>query len=810
MVRADQRHPLFNQCVPLLNNPEVEPGSPGVLAVDGISEVGFNPAGTLTVVFTLRDASFSVDPADHVLILNDRYLDPASVAPQVLTFVADVQSGRNEFALYATDDARLPLRERYVAWAGVTTQTVQVVDSQGLPVDGAHVRFSIVDDLDVAEEGTTSGGQVTFSNVPPRTLIATAEDDLNRFGTAGALGNGATVTVEVIGFASPSQVPNNDFSLGTAGWDVLTGIVGGVVAVIPHEEEVGPSMSSAPGAPAGFRFPQTAPGFGGDDVDLLVGTGGEGPQRVSRSFEVQPGTASVTARYRFVTSEIPGGYFGSEYNDYFSVTLRSQAGSGRESEAASMNGLGLGAFSPDGATGWRTVTLPVSVDGDVIQIDAQVANVGDGAFDSQLIVDLVAEGSLSIAQATLQDRTPALGALTYLSLGNHPFMNGQTQVWDTVEVRGQPDDRVDDLILTVTGGPGITVAYGRLSDAARAALPSTFGSDGRIRLSMTGRAPLFEIPASGFFNSVTEERLTFKVFAYAASGADAERTAGSAFGLRYYDGANRFSRSGDPRDTIVGGDSWAQPSLYAFTQAILTHPASSDFMFNDFANMNGGLFPPHSGHRNGYEVDTSTPRINQGGTRDGVTAQRLLDFLNGPYGSGVEVIGVTYTPAIASALSGTTLADGRRAGAVVRNWEGHTHHIHLNLRRSWTPEGQFAASALGSRVGRAWSPRGPRDIVDALAKRDDAPTHPLRVSVVPNPFMGTEATLKISAPRASEASMTVYDVTGRLVVVSSEHALASGENDIGFDGSGLTPGVYVVVVRMNDGTPVRARFTVVR
>jgi hypothetical protein len=57
-----------------------------------------------------------------------------------------------------------------------------------------------------------------------------------------------------------------------------------------------------------------------------------------------------------------------------------------------MNGLGLGAFDyPSGATGWRNVTLKVNPKGDTIEANIAVANVGDGAYDSQVIIELIEE-----------------------------------------------------------------------------------------------------------------------------------------------------------------------------------------------------------------------------------------------------------------------------------------------------------------------------------------------------------------------------------------------------------------------------------
>jgi hypothetical protein len=99
----------------------------------------------------------------------------------------------------------------------------------------------------------------------------------------------------------------------------------------------------------------------------------------------------VELRYRFVTTEVPGGWYGSQFNDDYSVALRTQAGGGSVSDTNSMNALGLGAFDGNGSTAWRDTTLDVNPDGDVIQVDAMVANVADGLLDSAVVVDFVRE-----------------------------------------------------------------------------------------------------------------------------------------------------------------------------------------------------------------------------------------------------------------------------------------------------------------------------------------------------------------------------------------------------------------------------------
>ncbi len=66
--------------------------------------------------------------------------------------------------------------------------------------------------------------------------------------------------------------------------------------------------------------------LGPPDKILRLSTSGEGLQSISRTFIPEPDVNTVVVRYKFVTSEVPGGYFGTKYNDYYSLSLRSHAG----------------------------------------------------------------------------------------------------------------------------------------------------------------------------------------------------------------------------------------------------------------------------------------------------------------------------------------------------------------------------------------------------------------------------------------------------------------------------------------------------
>jgi hypothetical protein len=127
------------------------------------------------------------------------------------------------------------------------------------------------------------------------------------------------------------------------------------------------------------------------DNDLRLTTYGIGEQSTSRTFQTDPDVIGVLLRYRFRTREVPAGYFGRRFNDYFRVSLRSQNAGGVVLEVSSMNALGEAAFDSEGSTAWRDVTLPLDIDGDVIQVDVGVANVFDGLIDSEIIIDFIEE-----------------------------------------------------------------------------------------------------------------------------------------------------------------------------------------------------------------------------------------------------------------------------------------------------------------------------------------------------------------------------------------------------------------------------------
>ncbi|MEM6782500.1 MAG: T9SS type A sorting domain-containing protein [Bacteroidota bacterium] len=88
------------------------------------------------------------------------------------------------------------------------------------------------------------------------------------------------------------------------------------------------------------------------------------------------------------------------------------------------------------------------------------------------------------------------------------------------------------------------------------------------------------------------------------------------------------------------------------------------------------------------------------------------------------------------------------------------------------------------------------------------PTTMALATAYPNPFRGSTQ-IEYSVPQAGPVSLTVYDVTGRVVATLVDEVQAASNYRVGFDASGLAAGVYVYQLRTQEGL-VSQRLTVVR
>lgn len=337
--------------------------SPLLIKIGGASLTTFN-ALTAPLYFQMSKGTISAFPEDVLLQRNGTTIpsNRLTVTPTRIDVSQALVEGKNEFQLKVYDQFGVPVFYRATVWAGSREITVNVVKEDGSPLTGkATITARLGDDQSVFVTKSSKGGIVKFTNVPDRTIFLQ--------GKAGAL----------IGFKG------------------VTGAVGTTQLTLRSFRS--PNVSS----PAQASALESAPAPASGTATLIYGetlfTTNEGETSRVKSFNTAPGVSTVRIRYRFNTSEVPGGFFGSKYNDYFRVMLRSPSG-GQIFEANSMNGLGLAAFTSSGSTAWREKTLKVNPKGDVIEFDGAVANVGDGAYDSSLEVSI--ESLTSDISYTLQ------------------------------------------------------------------------------------------------------------------------------------------------------------------------------------------------------------------------------------------------------------------------------------------------------------------------------------------------------------------------------------------------------------------------
>jgi hypothetical protein len=582
--------------------------SRGKLSFTGLSITSFN-ASKVHVVARLQGATFGAASTVSVLV-NDSPVT-ADVRPDSVTFDAALRDGSNALLFLGSDSDGNGILSDLTLWSGTRTLKVTVLDEKSVLAIGATVTLSLGDDRSIVSTGMTDKGVVIFTNVPDRTVFLQATSNGNRYASLAVTGSAGSAQYKLVAFAAPSSVDNNDFSKGFDGWNVG----GAPVRLVSHAEDGGESFRLAkdglsPRA-AAYASRVNAASATGSSQDLELSTRGEGPQTISRTFQAKPGTHLVKVRFKFITSEVPGGYFGSKYNDYFSVALRSQSGAALSTASNSMNAMGLSAFTKDGETIWRELTLP--------------------------------------------------------ALGSNTLVDG------TLTVSGDADDQLTDVKLEVLDGSAV-IATSDLQTSALPFLNRPFGSAQQLIVGPS----LFKIPSDQFgpLSQDANHEFTLRVRAISAKGGDATSVYGKVKQLSRYMAENRYpSRdpgncTGLPVDYRCGGDDWALPEVRRFIEQY------ENVAWNDFSNMNGGPFPPHSSHDLGVDVDGWFDGYDN---RNASVATKLIEMVNRGKERSVRVVYVKFTPEFQNAITNVKLADGRPATQVFHNDAGHGGHFHFRL-----------------------------------------------------------------------------------------------------------------------------------
>ena len=324
-----------------------------------ISEFTFNPISNPII---LEFNPPIIDDNNYTVIINDMFVS-TTIINQTITIPYD-SSFTDYFVVsfFAMDLSGYPIFVSFDLYFGKIDMPVRVRFSNGTPAVNISIIGSLTDNPLVTQSGfTDADGRFLFKNLPPRTISVQATTNDNQL---GFLGVGASTIEQNIVLSS--SVTNNSSKMSP----IKKKFIETSRAVLNLWYPKAPSARLS------------IPGFN-------ITTEGQGLAQTTRSFLNNDNSTKITVRYQFITSEVPGGFFGSRYNDYFTVSIRSVSG-GLVSASQSMNALGLGAFTfSTGATDLFTLSLTVSGIEESVTVSVGVANVGDGAFPSTVVVDSI-------------------------------------------------------------------------------------------------------------------------------------------------------------------------------------------------------------------------------------------------------------------------------------------------------------------------------------------------------------------------------------------------------------------------------------
>jgi hypothetical protein len=159
---------------------------------------------------------------------------------------------------------------------------VLVLDSAGNPAPGVLVTANATVYSGVSESCTTdTTGTCTLLNLASTTIGLFAVTPDNSFAADGLAATTSQVTLQLTPLHQPEAGASFNISKGTTAW------TGGTIVNQAFKKK------------------------SKRDTTLVVSTGGQFDlQTASSSFNVYPFTSTVFIKYKFVTEEVPGGYYG--------------------------------------------------------------------------------------------------------------------------------------------------------------------------------------------------------------------------------------------------------------------------------------------------------------------------------------------------------------------------------------------------------------------------------------------------------------------------------------------------------------------
>ncbi|KAF2478358.1 uncharacterized protein BDR25DRAFT_251125 [Lindgomyces ingoldianus] len=337
-------------------NPTPAPCEPKI-QLKGVSEYTFNKKNSPFSIDIVSCSKFNQNQTAAFANF-EPVVEGITVSPDRVSFTG-FSKDYLLLSIFALDTYGSPIIKSYELHFGSVDMPILVLNPDDSPASGVHVEANATIYPGLTGSCTTdASGKCTLPNLPGTTISLVARTGDNSIAVNGVAPTAVQVTLKLIPYITPKPGASLEVANGTEGW------TGGTLQQSVKIKR---------------------------DTTLVVNTNGQFLiQKASNSFPVRPSTKNVYIKYRFITSEVPGGFFGTQFNDYYSITIRSDTGA-FVTITNSMNALGLGAFDASGATDIFTLSLQVPTNTKSVSYDIGVSNVADNLYDSSLVVEKVGD-----------------------------------------------------------------------------------------------------------------------------------------------------------------------------------------------------------------------------------------------------------------------------------------------------------------------------------------------------------------------------------------------------------------------------------
>ena len=219
-----------------------------------------------------------VMPEQSETLLISLQIDNMTVTTDGITF-AGLGADYVLLSVFALDTNGNAILKSYQLHFGSADLSILVLGPDSRPAGGVTVQGNATIYPGVSQECVTdTSGRCSLVNLPATTISLLARRDDNSIAVDGLATTTSQVTLKLIPFTQPTGAGSFDVDHGTTGW------TGGAVS-----------------KPVKVKR----------DTSLVLSTNGQYTlQSTSNSFKVHPFTKVAYIKYKFITAEVPGGYFG--------------------------------------------------------------------------------------------------------------------------------------------------------------------------------------------------------------------------------------------------------------------------------------------------------------------------------------------------------------------------------------------------------------------------------------------------------------------------------------------------------------------